>query len=100
MYLQNDSLSPAAPKDSLRSSLFRIFGIALFAAALLALQSSRPGFAQTSADGTIHGRVADSSGAALGGANIVAHSSAVGGTFKAISDAEGNYRLIELPAGT
>ena len=100
MYLQNDSLSPAAPKDSLRSSLFRIFGIALFAAALLALQSSRPGFAQTSADGTIHGRVADSSGAALAGANIVAHSSAVGGTFKAISDAEGNYRLIELPAGT
>jgi hypothetical protein len=29
----------------------------------------------------------------------VAHSSAVGGTFKATSDSEGNYRLTELPAG-
>jgi hypothetical protein len=57
-------------------------------------------FAQTSADGTIHGRVADSSGAALTGVNIVAHSPAVGGTFKAVSDEEGNYRLIELPPGT
>src|SRR5260370_23092583 len=56
--------------------------------------------AQTSADGTIHGRIADSSGAALVGVNIVAHSSAVGGTFKASSDSEGNYRLTELPAGT
>lgn len=55
--------------------------------------------AQTSADGTIHGRVADASGAALVGVNIVAHSPAVGGTFKAASDAEGNYRLTELPPG-
>ena len=57
-------------------------------------------WAQTSADGTIHGRVADSSGAALVGVAIVAHSPSVGGTFKAVSDGEGNYRLTELPPGT
>jgi hypothetical protein len=56
--------------------------------------------AQTTADGTIHGRVADSSGAAIVGVNITAHSPAVGGIFRAVSDAEGNYRLTELPQGT
>src|ERR1700730_18367962 len=55
--------------------------------------------AQTSADGTIHGRVADTTGAALAGVNIVAHNPSVGGTFKAVSDNEGNYRLTELPPG-
>jgi hypothetical protein len=88
-----------ATKQQLRSSLFRIFEIATFLA-VLAAQPSRQGIAQTSADGTIHGRVVDSSGASLVGVNIVAHSSAVGGTFKASSDSEGNYRLTELPAGT
>jgi Carboxypeptidase regulatory-like domain len=57
-------------------------------------------FAQTSADGTIHGQVVDGSGAVLAGVNITAHSPAVGGTFKAVSDQEGNYRLTELPQGT
>ncbi len=59
-----------------------------------------PLFAQTSADGTIHGQVVDGSGAALVGVRIEAHSPAVGGTFKAVSDQEGNYRLTELPQGT
>ena len=100
MYLQNVSLSPAVPKNSSRSSLFRVFQIAALLGASVAAQSSRPGFAQTSADGTIHGRVDDSSGAALAGVNISAHSSAVGGSFKASTDNEGNYRLTDLPAGT
>lgn len=56
--------------------------------------------AQTTADGTIHGQITDSSGADVPGVNIVAHSTAVGGTFKAVSDAEGNYRLTDLPQGT
>ncbi|MFC5863192.1 carboxypeptidase regulatory-like domain-containing protein [Acidicapsa dinghuensis] len=56
--------------------------------------------AQTTADGTIHGQVTDASGTAVPNVKIVAHSSAVGGIFNAISDAEGNYRLIELPPGT
>jgi hypothetical protein len=67
--------------------------------ALLAFSSGNVS-AQTSADGTIHGRIADTSGAALVGVNIVAHSSAVGGSFKAESDSEGNYRLTDLPPGT
>lgn len=56
--------------------------------------------AQTTADGAIHGQITDSSGADVPGVNIVAHSTAVGGTFKAVSDAEGNYRLTDLPQGT
>jgi len=100
MYLQNVSLFPTIAKQHPRSSLFRIFRIVTLFAVFLAVQSSNTGFSQTSADGTIHGRVVDSSGAALVGVNIVAHSSAVGGTFKASSDSEGNYRLTELPAGT
>jgi hypothetical protein len=67
--------------------------------ALLAFWSGNVS-AQTSADGTIHGRIADASGAALVGVNIVAHTSAVGGSFKAVSDSEGNYRLTDLPPGT
>jgi Carboxypeptidase regulatory-like domain/TonB-dependent Receptor Plug Domain len=61
---------------------------------------SNPALGQTTADGTIHGQVTDASGAALPNVNIVAHSTTVGGTFKAISDPEGNYRLTELPPGT
>jgi hypothetical protein len=55
---------------------------------------------QTTADGTIHGQVTDAAGSALPNVNIVAHSTTVGGAFKAISDPEGNYRLTELPPGT
>lgn len=55
---------------------------------------------QTSADGTIHGHVVDSSGASIVGISLMAHSPSVGGLFKAITDAEGNYRLTQLPAGT
>jgi hypothetical protein len=57
-------------------------------------------FAQTTADGTIHGQVTDSSRGVLANVNIVAHSTAVGGSFKTVSDDEGNYRLTELPPGT
>jgi hypothetical protein len=57
-------------------------------------------FAQTTADGTIHGHVTDVSGAVLSNASIVARSAAVGGTFKAVSDSNGDYRLTELPPGT
>lgn len=62
--------------------------------------SSTRGFTQTTADGSIYGSVTDTSGAAIPGAQIVAVSPVVGGTFKAISDAQGNYRLIELPPAT
>lgn len=61
--------------------------------------STEQGSAQTSADGNIYGQVVDTSGAILPGVQIVAHSNAVGGTFKAVSDSAGNYRLKELPPG-
>jgi hypothetical protein len=56
-------------------------------------------FAQTTADGVIHGHITDASGAALPNVAIIAHSPTVGGTFTATSDAEGNYRLANLPQG-
>lgn len=72
--------------------------------AILLLAGSTPAllplFAQTTADGTIHGAVTDPSGAAISNANIVAHSSTVGGSFNAVTDANGNYRLTDLPPGT
>src|SRR6202789_2353053 len=61
---------------------------------------ANPALGQTTADGTIHGRVTDAAGSALPDVNIAAHITTVGGTFKAISDPEGNYRLTELPPGT
>ena len=76
----------------------RISTIATFAVLLvLFLATSRDGTSQTSADGSIYGHVSDSSGAALIGVQITAHSPAVGGTFKAITDSTGDYRLKELP---
>jgi len=70
-------------------------------AAVIALSVFMPhsSEAQTSADGTIHGRVTDSSGAAIVGVSLTARSPSVGGSFHATSDGEGNYRLIQLPTG-
>ena len=59
---------------------------------LLALLMVNPILAQTTADGTIHGQIIDASGAPVPNVNVVAHSTTVGGTFKATSDSEGNYR--------
>ena len=72
--------------------------IVLSAVLLMAFPAApRNGFSQTSADGSVYGQVSDSSGAALAGVQITAHSLAVGGTFKAITDSSGGYRLKELP---
>lgn len=64
---------------------------------LIALGGARA-FAQSSA-GVIHGQATDLTGAVVPGVEIVAHSPAVGGTFRAVSDKEGNYRLTDLPEG-
>jgi Carboxypeptidase regulatory-like domain/TonB-dependent Receptor Plug Domain len=81
---------------------FRVHRSLLLLAILLesAVFISNPALGQTTADGTIHGQVTDAGGSALPNVNIVAHSTTVGGTFKALSDPEGNYRLTELPPGT
>ncbi len=72
----------------------------LAAVAAIFFLSARASFAQTSANGSIYGQITDSSGAALVGVQVTAHSPAVGGTFHAVSDSQGNYRLIELPPAT
>src|ERR1039458_1832469 len=55
------------------------------------------GHAQTSAGGNIRGRVADASGAVVSSAAVVATSPNVAGTFRNVADAEGAYRLLDLP---
>ena len=77
--------------------LKRVALVLVLAALALGSQSL---LSQTTADGTIHGQILDNAGAALAGVAITAHSPAVGGTFKAVSDQEGNYRLTDLPQGT
>ena len=51
------------------------------------------------ARGAIRGRVADAQGASLPGVSITARSPNVAGTFAAVSDADGAYRLLNLPPG-
>ena len=75
----------------LRHSMFYIVMLGLF------LAISGNGLAQTSADGSIYGHISDSSGASLAGVQVSAHSPAVGGTFRVVSDSTGDYRLKELP---
>ena len=55
------------------------------------------GHAQTSAGGSIRGRVADPSGSVVSSATVVASSPSVAGTFHVLTDAEGAYRLLDLP---
>ncbi len=55
------------------------------------------GHAQTSAGGSIRGRVADPSGSVVSSATVVATSPNVAGAFHAVTDAEGAYRLLDLP---
>ena len=53
--------------------------------------------AQTSAGGSIRGRVADPSGSIVEAAAVAARSPGVAGEFHAVTDAEGTYRLLDLP---
>jgi hypothetical protein len=95
MYVrQQAALSISSISSSVRRSLFAAVTLLFFLAS-----TQMPVFAQTSADGTIHGQIVDATGAALAGVTITAHSPAVGGTFRAVSDQEGNYRLTNLPQG-
>jgi hypothetical protein len=56
--------------------------------------------AQTTAYGTIRGRITDSSEAVVQGVVVTASSPNVAGKFSAISDAQGDYRLPNLPPAT
>jgi hypothetical protein len=63
------------------------------------LLGAAPLAAQTTPNGTVRGRVLDEQGAAVPGVSISASSPTVPGTFTALTDHEGHYRLIELPPG-
>ncbi len=53
----------------------------------------------TGETGSLRGRVLDASGAAIPSASVVLKSPDVAGVFTATSDADGNYRLLDLPPG-
>ena len=55
--------------------------------------------AQISAEGSIRGLVRDAQGAVLPGATITAASPAVAGVRTTVSEAQGDYRLIDVPPG-
>ena len=75
----------------------RFFSISL--AATLLLWMSAPGLAQ-SAGSTIHGTVTDESGAAVPGVTVTLTSPALQvPQMVAVSEADGSYRFVELPAG-
>lgn len=76
------------------SASVRVVALVLLVAAM-----GRPAAAQD-ARGAVRGRVLDTQGAALPGVAITAKSPNVPGTFTAQTDAEGAYRLINLPAGS
>jgi hypothetical protein len=55
--------------------------------------------AQISSEGSIRGFVRDAQGAILPGATITAQSPSVAGLRTTVSDAQGDYRLVDLPPG-
>jgi len=87
------SLSTVGSAASRRS--WKLHGALAVCAAGLLLPVRLP--AQTTAAGTIRGRVLDATGSIIDGAIVSAHSPHVGGTFSAVTDKEGDYRIIDLP---
>ena len=55
--------------------------------------------AQTTVNGTIRGTLSDEQGGVVPGVTLVAKSVTVAGSFTAVTDENGRYRLIELPPG-
>ncbi len=72
------------------------FQVAFAVCAAVWLQPS-PLRAQTTAAGTIRGRVSDSTGSIVESAVVTAHSPHVGGTFTTVTDKEGDYLINDLP---
>src|SRR5262245_57379178 len=67
--------------------------------ALIVCNSAVPAFAQTSANGSIRGYVRDATGALLPDTTITVAGPAAPTPFTVVSDAQGHYRLLELPPG-
>lgn len=72
---------------------------AILGAVLLLIVSAVPqAFAQ--GDGSLRGTVKDQQGGAMPGVSVTATSPGLMGASSAVTDANGNYRLINLPPGT
>jgi len=63
------------------------------------LAGSSAALGQTTVNGSIRGVIRDEQGAVLPGVSLAARSPTVAGTFEAVSDTAGTYRLIDLPPG-
>src|SRR5690349_8998367 len=76
---------------------WRIFG----AAVCLLVGFAAAGFGQSVSSGTIHGVVRDQSGGVLPGVTATLTSPALQvGQLVQVTDAEGQYRFVDLPAGS
>jgi hypothetical protein len=74
-----------------------IFGVV----AVMAMAAANAAFAQSVSSGTIEGTVKDESNAILPGVTVTATSPQLQvGQLVQVSDAAGNYRFVDLPAGT
>ena len=72
----------------------------LMPAFVLLLCAAAPAMAQRTTTGTMMGRIVDSSGAVLPGASVTLQSPEVLGTFSAVTDNDGVYRVTNLPPAT
>jgi hypothetical protein len=82
--------------DHLRSRSMRL-GALVLSACMVASAS----WAQSAASSTIHGTVKDTTGGALPGVTVTLASPALQvGQVVTVTDQEGNYRFVDLPAGT
>jgi hypothetical protein len=70
------------------------------AVSILALSGFPLLHSQTTAGGSIRGRITDTSGAVVSDAVVRIHSATAAGAVTSISDSEGNYRLLEVPAAS
>ena len=71
------------------------------AAAWLSVAGLHTAFAQSGTSGSIHGTVKDESGGALPGVTVTLSSPALQvKQMVAVTDAEGGYRLVDLPSGS
>jgi hypothetical protein len=76
----------------------KLFG---FVAAFALLAASTDALAQSTVNATIRGKVTDETGGALPGVTVVATSPAlIQGQRSSVTDADGNYAVLDLPIGT
>src|SRR5882762_11721864 len=71
------------------------------AAAVISMAGVTPAFAQSVSSGTIEGTIKDESNAVLPGVTVTVTSPALQvGQLVQVSDSSGNYKFVDLPAGT